>query len=36
MAGFKAYPFDNPEATIEYIRSNASEISLVIIDWKMP
>jgi two-component system response regulator (stage 0 sporulation protein F) len=36
MAGFKAYPFDNPEVAIEYIGSNASHISLVITDWKMP
>lgn len=36
MEGFKAYPFDNPEVAVEYIRSNASHISLVITDWKMP
>ena len=36
LAGFRAYAFDNPEAAMEYISSNASQISLVITDWKMP
>ena len=35
-AGYKTQAFDDPEAAIEHITTNNSNISLVITDWKMP